>query len=581
MQKCKWLPQYTVGIILAIYIGIMVVANFLNHDRSFSELENRVLEQKPRFSLDELFAGTFTANYDKYIADQFVLKDFWVGVKSDLEKSLGKKEYNGVYLGKDDYLLQDFKEPDEESFRSKLEAINTFGAATPKIHKYFMLVPNSVAILEDKLPAHVSPAQEKEWLARVRESLDKSIEFIDVYGTLQAKREQYIFYKTDHHWTTQGAFYAYQKLIKATGQVPHTKDFYQAQQVTDGFYGSLYSRAGIKDVTPDSIEVYIPEKKQSCRVEYFDEEGKGKTANSLYNLDNIKQKDKYSLFLDGNHPLVKITTKSPNQKKLLIIKDSYANCLIPFLTSHYSQIFVVDLRYYYDSLIDLIKRNHIRDMLLLYNINTFFEDTSVESIIDYTDFDKLNTSTETLGGGYKEFFKQDVFMGDSITEAISYLDLLDQSNVCAKIGINIDEAKSQIAGIKVNNPRNIYLLYGVNDMDDRSDSNWFVGQYRDLIRSLKVRFPNAKIYVQSVLPVDHKVEQRSPHTNNKYITKCNAALAQMAAEEHVQFIDIASLLKENNKGLYEQDGTHFKAPFYNLWFNYLVDYLGELKYPVT
>lgn len=575
MQKCKWLPQYTIGMILLIYISVMVVLNLLTPNRNFSELENRVLEQKPRFSLDELFEGTFTANYEKYIADQFVLKDFWVGVKSGLERALGKKEYNGVYLGRDDYLLQAFVEPDEEGFRSKLAAINTFGAATPKINKYFMLVPNSVAILGDKLPSHVPPAKEKEWMARMEKYLDKSIKFINVYETLQAKQREYIFYKTDHHWTTRGAFYAYQKLIEATGQEPHTKGFYQTQQVTDTFYGSLYSKAGLKDVTPDSIEVYIPKKIESYRIDYFDEEGKVKTAESLYNLDNIKKKDKYSLFLDGNHPLVKITTRCPNQKKLLIIKDSYANCLIPFLTSHYSQIFVVDLRYYYDSLIDLIKKNHIRDMLLLYNINTFFEDTSVESIVDYTDFDKLNETSTDVMGGYKEYFKQDIFMGDSITEAISYMDLLDQSNVCAKIGVNINEAKSQIASIKLNNPRNIYLLYGVNDMDDRSDCNWFVGQYKDLIRILKVRFPNTKIYVQSVLPVEHKVEIRTPHTNNNYINKCNAALAQMAAEEQVQFIDIASLINESNKNIYEQDGIHFKAPFYNLWFNYLVNYSRE------
>ncbi|GAB6181933.1 hypothetical protein JCM14036_32520 [Desulfotomaculum defluvii] len=572
MQKSKWLPQYTIGIILLVYLGGMVVINLLTPDRSFSELENRVLEQRPSFSLDELIEGYFTVNYEKYIADQFAMKDFWVGVKSSLEKALGKKEYNGVYLGKDGYLLPAFKEPDEQSFQSKLELINTFGKATPQINKYFMLIPNSEAILDRKLPPYVASDSEQKWLARVKNSLDKSIQFVDVFGALEAKQNEYVYYKTDHHWTTKGAYYTYQRLIKTTGGVPHAESYYSTQQVTDSFYGSLHSKAGLKQVSPDSIDLYIPKKQESYQIEYFDEEGKAQTANSLYNLENIKKKDKYSLFLNGNHPLIKITTKGVDSKKLLVIKDSYANCLIPFLTSHYSQIFVVDLRYYYDSLITLIKENHIRDMLLVYNINSFFGDTSVESLMDYTDFNQLNEmTTEASEGGYKEFFKQDVFMGDSITEAISYLDLLDQANVCATIGININEAKSQISSIKISNPRNIYLLYGVNDMDDRTDSNWFVGQYRELVRSLKVRFPEAQIYVQSVLPVAAKVERQKPHTNNRHIYKCNEGLAQMAAEERVEFIDIASLINDTNKKLYDSDGIHFKAPFYQLWFNYLID----------
>lgn len=573
-MKYKWLSQYTIGIILLVFIGIMIVLNILTPNRNFSELENRVLEQKPYFSWDELFEGYFTANYEKYIADQFACKDFWVGIKSDLERALGKKEFNGVYLGKDGYLLPAFKEPDEENFQNKLAAINAFGSATPTINKYFMLVPNASGILGDKLPSYVAATEEQKWLARVEKSLDQSIKFVNVNETLEAKQNEYVYYKTDHHWTTKGAFYAYQRLIKSMGGVPHTEGYYKTQRVTDSFYGSLSAKAGFRQVSPDSIEVYLPKGQESYQIEYFDEEGQGQTSNSLYQMANIQKKDKYSLFLGGNHPLVKITTKGVGQKKLLVLKDSYANCLIPFLTSHYGQIFVVDLRYYYDSLITLIKKNRIRDMLLLYNINTFFEDTSVESMMDYTDFDQLNeVPTETASDGYKEFFRQDVFMGDSITEAISYLDLLDQSSVCAKIGININEAKSQIGSINNNNPRNIYLLYGVNDMDDRTDSNWFVGQYRELVRALKERFPNAQIYVQSVLPVEAKVEKQRPHTNNKHITRCNAGLAQMAAEEQVGFIDIAALVNDNK--LYETDGIHFKAPFYQLWFAYLVDYLGQ------
>ena len=562
---------------MLIYLVGMTFLNIITPTRAFSESENRKLEQAPHFSFYELFDGSFTSNYEKYIADQFALKDFWIGVKSGFERVLGKKEYNGVYIGKDDYLLQIFKEPKDESFQSKMDAVNMFGASTPKMNKYFMLVPNSVEILSDKLPPYVQRDSQQKWIQLVKNSLDKNIKFVDMYDILYAKKNEYVFYKTDHHWTTKAAFYAYQELIKATGENPHAENFFDIKQVTDNFYGSLYSKSGLKQVRPDSINLYVPKDNEIYNIEYFDEEGKSKVLNSLYNMDNINKKDKYALFLDGNHALIKISTNNFSMKKLLVIKDSYANCLIPFLTGHYSEIYVVDLRFYGDDLSDIIKNNDIEDMLVLYNVNTFFEDASVESILDYIDLDNLNSDNGDMTEGtfnYKEFFKQDVFMGDSITEAIAYNGILEQKNVCSKVGVNINEAKFQISSIKIENPRNIYLLYGVNDMDDRNQIRWFVDQYRDLVRNTKKSFPNSKIYIQSVLPVASTLEQRKPHTNNNYINECNESLIEMAKEENVQFLNIAALLNDSNQNLFEQDGFHFKTDFYYLWFNYLIKNIG-------
>ncbi|WP_082789080.1 DHHW family protein [Desulfolucanica intricata] len=568
--------KYITGVSLLLYIGVMIILNIATPDRDFSEAENRKLEQAPSFSFSELFAGSYTMNFERYIADQFAMKDFWIGVKSGFEKVIGKKDYNGVYMGKDGYLLQAFKEPDKESLQIKLEALNSFAASFPDLNKYLMLVPNSVEILSNKLPPFAQAASEREWQERVGESLDKNIRFVDVYDILNTKKNEYIYYKTDHHWTTKAAFYAYQEFIKASGETPHVQSYFNVERVTDNFYGSLYSKSGLKHLSPDSIEIYVPKKKEKYKVEYFDEEenGNSKVSHSLYNMKKTAQKDKYALFLDGNHALIKISTNNPGVKKLLVIKDSYANCFIPFLTGHYSEIFVVDLRYYGGNLTELIRNNFIQDSLILYNINTFFEDASVETILDFIELDTLDPAVEAQTYNYKEFFKQDVFMGDSITDAIACYGLVEQQNVCAQIGINIDEAAAQVNNIKIANPRNIYLLYGVNDMDDRTPAEWFVEQYRVLVRNVKNRFPNANIYVQSVLPVDTTLEQRNPHFNNKHINKCNAGLLKMAEEEKVKFLNIAILLNESNKNLYESDGTHLKAPFYNLWFNYLINHLG-------
>lgn len=377
MDKHNLLYKYIVGALLLFYIGILVVFNITAPDRVFSESENRILEQAPQFSLEKLFEGEFTKNFEKYIADQFAFRDFWIGTKSDFDKAMGKKESNGVYLGKDGYLLQTFKKPDDKSFQDKINALNDFATSTPELNKYFLLVPNSVEILSNKLPANAPVDNQLEYINKVKSSISKDIKFVDIYDMLYSKKDEYIYYKTDHHWTTKTAFYAYEKLGKDMGFIPHDENYYNIEKVSDSFYGSLYSKGGFRDISPDSVELYVPKESDVKKVEYVDE---NKVTNSLYNMEALKKKDKYSVFLGGNHGLIKISTSTPGGKKLLIVKDSYANSLIPFLTGHYSEIYVVDLRYYSDELIDLIKSNSIKDMLILHNENTFFDDSSIENI---------------------------------------------------------------------------------------------------------------------------------------------------------------------------------------------------------
>ncbi|MEY8304404.1 DHHW family protein [Anaerosalibacter bizertensis] len=190
-------------------------------------------------------------------------------------------------------------------------------------------------------------------------------------------RRMSIYYKTDHHWTSKGAFYAYKRLGESMGFYPHGNDYFDIKEVTDSFYGSLYSKGRFRNIKGDSIELYIPKKSENCTVEYYDEK---KISNSLYNMESLKEKDKYTVFLNGNHSLLKINTDISNSKKLLIIKDSYANSLVPFLTGHYNEIYMIDLRYFNEDLSKFIKENNIDDTLILYNVKTFFEDNSIEKI---------------------------------------------------------------------------------------------------------------------------------------------------------------------------------------------------------
>ncbi|GAA0179609.1 DHHW family protein [Clostridium sediminicola] len=378
MNKKNSIYYKSMTILFILFLLIMVLLNGVRSEKLFSETENRRLEQRPDFSIKALMNGKFTSDFEKYISDQFVFRDFWIEINSKIILYSGKNQNNDVFLGKTGYLIQKFNTPDKGEFTERLEAINAFADKIPEVNKYFMVVPNSVKVLQEKLPYLAPGDDELYYIDEVKKKIDSDINFIDVYEKLSSKKNEYIYYKTDHHWTTKGAYYAYQKLMESVGTTYHDNNYFDIKNVTDSFYGSLYSKSGFRNIKPDSIELYIPKVDEGIKVDYLDNE---KSEKSLYTMDNLNKKDKYTVFLNGNHPLIKISTNNKNGKKLLLIKDSYANSFVPFLTGHYSEIYLVDLRYYNDDITKIIKSNDIDDILFLYNAITFFEDLSIKNLI--------------------------------------------------------------------------------------------------------------------------------------------------------------------------------------------------------
>lgn len=380
-DKNKYKRVYTRMLALIFIVSIFGIffMNILNKDKGFSEEENRMLAKKPKFSIDRLLEGRYTEKYEKYVEDQFTLRNSWIGVKSTMDRIMGKKEENGVFLGEDGNLIENFTKPEKNNLNDTIKAINNFSEKHKAINQYVLIAPNSVSILKDKLPKNAPVENQKEYIYKFKNSLNGNIKFIDIFNTLENHKDEYIYYKTDHHWTTLGAYYAFLEASKTMGIEPK-ENYYDIETVTDEFYGTLYSKSGFKGVAADSIDVYIPNDENDKVLVSYEEEKKKSV--SLYNSDKLKEKDKYEVFLEGNHPLVKINTLANNHKKLLLIKDSYANSFMQFLTPYFNEIVIVDPRYYYDDIEKLIKEEGITDLLYLYNANTFFSDNNLAPVLN-------------------------------------------------------------------------------------------------------------------------------------------------------------------------------------------------------
>lgn len=363
-------------LLFCIMIFGFFAATLLTPQKEYSETENRTLSRRPKLTLSSLLDGSFEEDYESYLTDQFVLRDQWIGLKTDVERLMLQQESKDIYFAEDDYLIEKhtgtFTAAQAETNIQQLSAFldqyqEKFGGRMS-----VMIVPNAVSVLSDKLPAWASPYDEKEYLSQV-EAVVPEKSWFDVSSVLESHQEEEIFYRTDHHWKTLAAFYTYQAWAEQQGlQVP-SEDEFDIQTVTEEFEGTIQSRLGIT-ARKDSIQLYLQKDDPFYTVQL--EEGQ-EPEYSLYDYTKLDTKDKYGIYFGGNHALVRIQTKAETGRNILIIKDSYANCFVPFLLEEYDRIDLLDVRYYNQKLSELIDSGDYTDLLFLYNAAGFAEDTSL------------------------------------------------------------------------------------------------------------------------------------------------------------------------------------------------------------
>ena len=402
-DKLKAVLKYPAVLLFFAFILFYSLADSMVNNRRESELENRKLAQKPAMTVKNLLATKetekFSYLYEQYINDQFLGRDNWISLKSRAESVLLKTENNGVLYGKEGTMYQKFFTLDEAAgggtqLEVNIENVRRFVARHPGLVKV-MIVPSADMVTTDKLPLAAPFVEEGPWMERMAQAFGGDALFLDPTGTLREHADEYLFYRTDHHWTTSGAYYAYLQYAGAVGKTGAAAAALVPTQVED-FFGTLYSKTKLYNAQADLLAYYPQLDGRMTIVQLLDqadreavqqayqagqmtEEAYAQVSDrvvDLYETDKLSTRDKYAMFLYGNNGFSRI--EGEGEGKVLVIKDSYANCFVPFLTADYAQIDVVDLRSLKGATVDsLIAENSYDDVLVLYNFQSFSSDTNL------------------------------------------------------------------------------------------------------------------------------------------------------------------------------------------------------------
>ncbi|HJD02635.1 MAG TPA: hypothetical protein H9750_08575 [Candidatus Mediterraneibacter excrementavium] len=378
-RKRKGQIENLIGKLFILLLFVFMLVNIAVPDREISEEENRVLEMRPSLSMGTVMNGDFMEQWENYQSDQFAGRDFWRSFKVALDRLGGARMENGVYIGKDGQLMEEIEVPDDGQLEANLSALRQFTEDWPDIRTTVMLIPDAACILSDSLPAFAAVEDQRQLFGVAEQRLGDSVNWVDTVSILNNHTSDKLYYKTDHHWTTQAAFYVFRESASSLGIEGEVGDGFVSYTVSDDFNGVLAAKSGIGLSEKETIDIYAPTQGDDDVVlSYVDERRK---TTSLYDSSKLETRDQYSVFLGGNASVIDIKTVSSSQKRLLVLKDSFANCFIPFLAPYYREIVVVDPRYCSGTMEDIMDTYRITDVLVLYSGNTFFTDNHLSGVL--------------------------------------------------------------------------------------------------------------------------------------------------------------------------------------------------------
>lgn len=353
------------AIAVLAYMAYFLILTVFSGKAERSSDENRELSKLPAVSLSSLLDGSVSADMGTYIADHFHYRSKWIKVNTAIRSEIGEGIVNGVYISDD--MLLDAKASEREKASESAAAVNAF-AERYSGALYVAAIPTSSGVYRERLPEYLDSFRESQQITDFYEGLSSGIKRIDAFNILKMLNENYIFYRNDTKWTSYGAYCVYRTVIQKLGFLPTTYDKYTVRHVTSDFRGNLYNRSLYSGTDPDILDFYhYPSGAEvvSCKGYYNDGTSVDK---KIYDERQLDSDYMYSAYLGEDVPLLRIRTNVNNERRLLVIKDSYADCFIPFLIQHYSEIDVVSPEQLDGFIGDYIDLSDYEQALILFGI---------------------------------------------------------------------------------------------------------------------------------------------------------------------------------------------------------------------
>lgn len=349
-----------------LLLAVSALIGLLMPDRYYSEREKRTLTQKPKFTVANFISGEFSGELEKYLTDQVPLRDGWVTMKTYMELAIGKRESGGVYICKDKYLMDKFTSYSKKQLAANAAALADLQEklAAGGVSMNTILVPIAAQVLTDKLPAH---APVTDYTAILQVLADAGVDTTDVLSALAAHSSGNIYYRTDHHWTSLGAYYAY----CAWRDIEPNADEWTQEILCDNFHGTTWNKVPLPTVPAEEITAWY--KHEYHNVSY---NGGEYETNSIYERKYLSGSDQYAVFLNSNQAQT-VIEGSGKSGKFLLIKDSYGNTFSQFPVEDYAEVRVLDLRFFKGDVAEYAKENDITDALVLYGVQNFVKDTNL------------------------------------------------------------------------------------------------------------------------------------------------------------------------------------------------------------
>ena len=359
--------QIIIGVFCALILS-GTVSGILVPDKTYSANEKRKLAQIPTLSVTNLISGQFGNDLESYLADQFPARDNWVTAKTFAELASGKRENSGVYFAKDGYLIDSFTSCKAKQIKTNVAALKAL-SDTLDVPVKVMLIPTAAQILSDKLPAFAPNLDQKKLLDYAKA---QGLDTVDVFDELAAHDNEYIYYKTDHHFTSLGAYYCYSAWKRSKSETAEPISAWKSEILCDDFRGTTYAKVNYPLAPFDTITAYY---KAKHSVSY---NNGAYVSDSIYERKYLDGSDQYAAFLNSNQAQTVI--RGSGKGNLLIVKDSYANTFAQFVADEYAEVHLIDPRFYRGSVSEYVKENSIDEVLAVYNIPNFAVDTAIGGI---------------------------------------------------------------------------------------------------------------------------------------------------------------------------------------------------------